>query len=57
MFANYIYLIYVNKSHLELNKLQWLICHQTKPLKYLVDSSLLNLIDQIRTNVFSANIL
>ena len=31
MFINHIYLIYMNKSDLALNKLQWLICHKTKP--------------------------
>ena len=31
MFTTHIYLIYMNKPDLALNKLQCLICHKTKP--------------------------
>ena len=33
MFTNQIYIIYMNKSDLALNNLQWLICHKTNQTK------------------------
>ena len=33
LFANHIYLIYLNKIKWALNNLQWLICHKPNPNK------------------------
>ena len=42
MSTNHIYLIYMYKTDLALNNLQWLICQKTQPIKTKPESNLEN---------------